>query len=335
MDFHGRVNSGAYLITNLDRNSVPDLPSDPAERLSAPIDLRQVRRLFARPARIAESNFLRREIANRMRERLELVKIQPQHILDAGCGEGEDLVELRQSFPSAKVLALDAAWEMLQAGRDRQKALQTSLHRMLTKWLPKRLAGTPLGSEPGMVCGDFARLPLAANSIDLVWSNLALHWHPQPDRVFSEWRRVLKTDGLLMFSCFGPDTLRELRAAFGQADNGMHVLPFVDMHDFGDMLVQAGFSTPVMDMETLTVTYEQVEKLLADARALGGNPLASRGKGLLGKGAWGRIKAEIERTRANGKLPLTFEIIYGHAFRPVQKKTAAGESVIRLDFPKK
>lgn len=335
MDFRGRVNSGAYLITNIDSIFVPDFPPDPAERLSAPIDLRQVRRLFARPSRIAESNFLRREIASRMRERLELVKIQPQYILDAGCGEGEDLLELRQSFPAAKVLALDAAWEMLQAGDAHQKALQTSMQRMLTKWLPRSLAGTAAGSDAGMVCGDFARLPLAANSIDLVWSNLALHWHPQPDRVFSEWRRVLKADGLLMFSCFGPDTLKELRTAFGQASTAAHVLPFVDMHDFGDMLVQAGFSTPVMDMETLTVTYEHVDKLLTDARALGGNPLASRGKGLFGRAAWNRVRVEIERTRANGKLPLTFEIIYGHAFRPVPKKTAAGESIIRLDFPKK
>jgi malonyl-CoA O-methyltransferase len=313
---------------------VIDIPPDSAPRFSAPIDSSVVRRLFARPDRITESNFLRREIAGRMRERLELVKIAPDAILDAGCGTGEDLTELRQSFPSGNVIALDASWEMLRAGRSRHAAMQTSMHRLLAKWLPKR-AGATLQPEAGMICGNFADLPLASNSVDLIWSNLALHWHPQPDRVFSEWRRALKADGLLMFSCFGPDTLKELRAAFGSTGRNTHFLPFVDMHDFGDMLVQSGFSTPVMDMETLTVTYEHLDKLMADVRALGGNPLATKTKGLLGKAAWGRIKTEMERKRVNGKLPLTFEIIYGHAFRPVPKKTAAGESIIRLDFPKK
>lgn len=313
---------------------MPDFPQDPASRLSAPIDLRKVRRLFARPARIAESSFLRREIANRMRERLELVKIAPEAVLDAGCGEGADLAELRQSFPFSKLVALDASWEMLQAGRSGQMALQTSMQRLLTKWLPRR-AGTSAGPEAPMICGDFAALPFAPNSMDLIWSNLALHWHPQPDRVFSEWRRVLKVDGLLMFSCFGPDTLKELREAFGRTGRGTHILPFVDMHDFGDMLVNAGFSTPVMDMEVITVTYDNAEKLVADVRALGGNPMATQGKGMLGKEAWKQIKTDLEGRRAAGKLPLTFEIIYGHAFRPVPKTTAAGETIVRLDWPKK
>jgi malonyl-CoA O-methyltransferase len=313
---------------------VADISPDPESRFSAPIDLTEVRRLFARPARIEESNFLRREIANRMRERLELVKIAPDSILDAGCGTGEDLAELRQSFPDSNIFALDASWKMLSAARSGQAALQTSMHRMLAKWLPKRI-GTPVRSEAGMICGDFANMPLASNSADLIWSNLALHWHPQPDRVFSEWRRILRAEGLLMFSCFGPDTLKELRAAFGGKSKNTHILPFVDMHDFGDMLVNAGFSTPVMDMETITVTYEHFDKLMADVRALGGNPLATKSKGLMGKQLWEHIKAVIELNRLNGKLPLTVEIIYGHAFRPVPKKTAAGESIIRLDFPRK
>jgi malonyl-CoA O-methyltransferase len=314
---------------------VSDISHDSNSRFSAPIDLTEVRRLFARPGRIAESNFLRREIAGRMRERLELVKINPQSILDAGCGEGEDLAEMRESFPASNLIALDASWEMLQAGRVRETEMRTSMHRLLTKWFPRRAgASNKLGGRA--ICGDFANLPLASNSVDLIWSNLALHWHPQPDRVFSEWRRVLKVDGLLMFSCFGPDTLKELRTAFDRTGKGTaHILPFVDMHDFGDMLVQAGFSTPVMDMETITVTYESLDKLITDVRGLGGNPLATKSRGLLGRHLWSQIKAEIEHNRSGGKLPLTFEIIYGHAFSPVAKKTAAGESIIRLDFPKK
>jgi malonyl-CoA O-methyltransferase len=172
--------------------------------------------------------------------------------------------------------------------------------------------------------------------VDLVWSNLALHWHPQPDRVFAEWRRVLRVDGLLMFSCFGPDTFKELRAAFAAVDDAPHALPFVDMHDFGDMLVNVGFSTPVMDMETITVTYASTDKLMADVRAWGGNPLTGKRRGLLGTGAWARIVKALEQNRlSNGRIPLTFEIIYGHAFRPVSRTTASGEAIIRLDLHKK
>jgi malonyl-CoA O-methyltransferase len=186
------------------------------------------------------------------------------------------------------------------------------------------------------VCGDFADLPLAPNALDLVWSNLALHWHPQPDRVFAEWRRTLRTDGLLMFSCFGPDTFKEIKAAFAEADLAPHALPFVDMHDFGDMLVNVGFSTPVLDMETITVTYATAAALLADVRAWGGNPLATRRRGLMGKAAWARMLAALETLRRpDGKLGLTFEIIYGHAFRPAPRVTQAGEAIIRFDLPRK
>jgi malonyl-CoA O-methyltransferase len=178
-------------------------------------------------------------------------------------------------------------------------------------------------------------LPLATTSADLIWSNLALHWHPQPHRVFQEWRRVLRVDGLLMFSCFGPDTFRELREAWAGIDGAAHALPFVDMHDFGDMLVDAGFATPVMDMETITVTYADAGKLLADVRAWGGNPLASRASGLYGRDARARLRSALEAGRRDdGTLPLTFEIIYGHAFRPVSRTTAAGETIIRFDPPK-
>jgi malonyl-CoA O-methyltransferase len=153
--------------------------------------------------------------------------------------------------------------------------------------------------------------------------------------VFAEWRRVLRVDGLLMFSNFGPDTFRELRAAFAAMDETPHTLPFVDMHDFGDQLVEAGFTTPVMDMEQITVTYDSADKLLADVRAFGGNPLATRRRGLVGRAAWQRMRDALEAgRRADGKLGLTFEVIYGHAFRPAPKTTAAGEAIVRFQPPK-
>lgn len=306
--------------------------------MSAPIDLRQVRRLFADPARVVESDFLRREVATRMHERLTLVKLAPRRVLDAGCGVGADLSALQKHYPEAEVLALDAAPAMLEAARERRQAAMSSMNKLLSQWLPGRKSAAQ-GIDSGLLCGDFAQTPLGLNAVDLVWSNLALHWHPQPDCVFAEWRRILRVDGLLMFSCFGPDTFKELRTALdaGNADGtALRVLPFVDMHDFGDMLVHAGFATPVMDMETITVTYESVDRLFADVRAWGGNPLADRPRGLLGRRAWARVDAALERQRTTeGRIGLTFEVIYGHAFRPAARTTASGESIVRLDLRRK
>lgn len=270
-----------------------------------------------------------------MHERLELVRIHPKSVLDLGCGEGADLPVLQGQYPEAQVTGIDASPVLLAAARQSQIAAQSSMNRLLRKLLPARIGGGP-ASVAGLLCGDFAQLPVKSASVELVWSNLALHWHPQPDRVFAEWRRVLRVDGLLMFSCFGPDTFKEVRAAFAAAGGASHALPFVDMHDFGDMLVNAGFSTPVMDMETITVTYDSIDKLMADVRAWGGNPLTTRRRGLLSRKAWVAVVDTLERSRrSDGKIPLTFEVVYGHAFRPAPKTTASGETIIRLDLRKK
>jgi malonyl-CoA O-methyltransferase len=288
--------------------------------MSAPIDPARIKQLFADPGQVAASNFLRREVAGRMFERLSLVKNSPQQVLDAGCGDGADLAQLQKAYPAAQVLGVDAVPAMLAAATASAQAPRSFLSRLL-----------PAKSGIDLVCADFGQLPLGPNSLDLVWSNLALHWHPQPDRVFAEWRRVLRVDGLLMFSNFGPDTFRELRNAFAAMDETPHTLPFVDMHDFGDQLVEAGFTTPVMDMEQITVTYDTVQALLADVRAFGGNPLATRRRGLVGRRAWQRMLDALESQRGpSGKLNLSFEVIYGHAFRPAPKVTAAGEAIVRF-----
>jgi malonyl-CoA O-methyltransferase len=305
---------------------VTHTPQNPGSRLSAPIDLRLVRQLFAAPNRVIESNFLRREVAGRMLERLALVKINPKRVLDAGCGEGADLSALHARFADAHMVGVDASPQMLGVSRANSGRTGSPIRRFLGKYLATV-------SAADLFCGDFAQLPFGVNALDLVWSNLALHWHPQPDRVFAEWRRVLRIDGLLMFSCFGPDTFKELRSAFSVVDAAPHSLPFVDMHDFGDMLVNAGFSTPVMDMENITVTYPTVEKLMADVRAWGGNPLLTRRRGLLGKAAFQRVTQALDQMRRpDGKIPLSFEIIYGHAFRPAPRLTAGGETIVRMDL---
>jgi len=301
--------------------------------MSAPIDMVRVRRLFADPERVAESAFLRREISVRMQERLALVRLSPRGVLDAGCGDGADLPLLQKIYAGSQVIGIDAAHAMLKAAQAHQHVAFSAMNRLLSHWLPAQLAPRGLGAK--LVCADFAQLPLAASVVDLVWSNLALHWHPQPDRIFAEWHRVLRADGLLMFSCFGPDTFKQLRAAFANIEGeslSPRILPFVDMHDLGDMLVGAGFSTPVMDMEVLTVTYESAERLLKDLQAWGGNPLANRPRGLYGRSAWKRLRTYLEALRdTNGRIPLTFEVIYGHAFRPVSRATANGEAIIRFE----
>jgi len=294
-----------------------------SSRLSAPIDLARVRDLFARPERIAPSDFLRREIAERMHERLSLVKIVPKQVLDAGCGTGADLALLQKTYPAAQILGIDGAGAMARAARA-PVSTGRSLNQLLTRLMPAK-AGVDV------LCGDYGNLPFGPNSLDLLWSNLSLHWHPLPDRVFAEWRRVLRVEGLLMFSCFGPDTFTEVRSAFAVLDAHPHTLPFVDMHDFGDQLVEVGFSTPVMDMERITVTYDTPQALLLDVQALGGNPLESRRRGLIGRTAWRRVLDAFEaQRRPDGKLGLTFEVIYGHAFRPAPRTTASGESIVRF-----
>lgn len=294
------------------------------------IDPDAVRKLFARPDRIAGSAFLRREIASRMRERLALIKLAPRRVLDAGCGEGVDSLKLQQDFSQATILAIDAAPEMLATARHARTAAGNALQRWLASWQNRSTAN--LSQHPAYVAGDYASLPLASGKVDLVWSNLALHWHVRPDAVLAEWRRVLQTNGLLMFSCFGPDTFKELRIALAAAGDPDAVLPFTDMHDLGDMLVHAGFSTPVMDMETITLTYSTVDRLLADVRAFGGNPLRTRRKALSGKERGRRLREAIEKERhADGLIRLTIEAVYGHAFLPSPTKTAAGESIIRFE----
>ena len=311
--------------------SLPPKENDRSQQI-APISVARVRQLFAQPARVAESQFLRREIAGRMFERLALIKAHPARILEAGCGEGDDLLGLHQAFPQADLLGIDASSAMLQQARRAGAQSASGMQRVLARLFASR-AGAMRGAA--LACADFGQLPLPPASIDLLWSNLALHWHPQPHAVIREWARVLRTDGLLMFCCFGPDTLRELRDAFAAAGEAVdtRVLPFVDLHDYGDMLVAAGFATPVMDMEKLNITYTSIDRLFADVRALGGNPLFNRYKGLHGRSAWQRFVDALMSTRsADGKLAMTIEVIYGHAFKPQPRTTATGESIIRLDL---
>jgi len=308
-------------------------PNDsPVNLQAAPISLARVRALFEQAERHAGSAFLRREIAQRMFERLALIKTQPKQVLDAGCGEGADWLGLRGAYPHAQLLAIDGALSMLKKAR-----LGLPTPARFAQWMAQLgLRSQQPALAPDLLCADFGCLPLASGSVDLVWSNLALHWHPEPDQVLIEWARVLRAEGVLMFSCFGPDSFTEFRQALQKAEAPGRLLPFVDLHDYGDMLVQAGYATPVMDMEKIRLTYSTTDQLLEDLRAFGGNPLFTRPQGLTGKRLWSRVLAALEASRnPAGQLNLTIEVVYGHAFRPQARRLAAGESVIRLDLKQK
>ncbi|WP_370641793.1 MULTISPECIES: methyltransferase domain-containing protein [Mycetohabitans] len=314
--------------------------------------LRQLRQIFdRRAAQFCDVAFLPREIAQRMHERLQYIKLQPARVLDAGCGAGEDIDALRARFAQATVYGVDLSRPMLGAahlsgcgGADAacgQPAPVGGWRRLLPAALRHLV---PDRAQPrDRVQADFGALPFAPERFDLLWSNLALQWHARPDLVFPEWQRVLKTGGLLMFSTLGPDTLRELRGAWAVADGGaaQHVLDFVDMHDFGDMLVASGFEIPVMDMETLTITYSSAQSLLADVRRWGAMPPqgARRGdaradvsRGLISRGTYRRLLDALEAQRQpDGTIPLTFEVVYGHAWKAVARVTPEGHGIVRID----
>ncbi len=282
------------------------------------IDKRQLRRAFSHAATAYdESAVLQREVCTRMLERLDYIKLQPARLLDAGSGTGWGGRQLAEKYPAAQLISLDIAIGMLQAAQSR------------AAWW-KKLFG---GAQQWQVCGDLEALPLAANSVEMVWSNLAVQWCNDLPATFVELNRVLKVEGMLMFSTFGPDTLKELRQAFNGVDEYNHLNRFADMHDMGDMLMQAGFAEPVMDMEYITLTYDNVRSVLQDLKAIGANnATAGRGQGLMGKNAWARLLENYEKLRNNGKLPATYEVVYGHAWKPQPRVTRDGASIIKTSF---
>jgi malonyl-CoA O-methyltransferase len=282
------------------------------------IDKKLMRRAFNRAAAGYDAAaVLQREVCMRMLERLEYIKLQPSRILDAGSGTGWGTRRLAQRYPAAQLIALDIASGMLQTARGR------------SGWWQKLFGG----AKQIHVCGDIEALPLAANSVEMVWSNLTVQWCNDLPAMFVELHRVLKADGLLMFSTFGPDTLKELRLAFNGVDQHNHLNRFTDMHDIGDMLVHGGFAEPVMDMEYLTLTYDDVRGVLQDLKTIGAhNATTGRGQGLMGKNAWARLMGNYERLRSNGKLPATFEVVYGHAWKPQPRTTKDGAAIIQTSF---
>ena len=280
---------------------------------------RAIRRSFeAAAGRYDASAFLQQEVARRLDDHLEGMKIDPGLILDAGCGTGFGLSLLKARFPRARQLGLDLAHAMASQAQARQ-ASAPGWRRLFSREVPARL-----------LCADMECLPLRKDSLDMLWSSLALQWVGEPDTAFREAHRVLKPEGLFLFATFGPDTLMELRAATADLDGHQHVNRFIDMHDLGDALVHAGFSNPVMEMERLTLTYEALPGLLRDLKAIGAHTvLENRRAGLMGKAEWRRLTDNYERFRRDGRLPATYEVVYGHAWAGTKDRLEDGRQVIQ------
>jgi malonyl-CoA O-methyltransferase len=285
-------------------------------------DRKHVRRSFERAASTYDAAAaLQREVCDRVMERLDYIKLEPRHALDLGCGTGYGTAKLAARYPEAQIVALDLAATMLPIA---MKAGAPEGWAKVSSWFqsPRRHA----------VCADGEALPLAHASMDMVFSSLTMQWC-DPKRLFAEARRVLTPGGLFMFSTFGPDTLKELRDVFASVDSLPHVNSFVDMHDLGDELVHAGFADPVMDMEVITVTYADLKTLLLELKAIGAhNVLPGRERGLMGRRRWERLVAEYDKLRDGGRLPSTYEVVYGHAWKPLQDKRKLDDGRQVIDF---
>jgi malonyl-CoA O-methyltransferase len=265
----------------------------PEEFSAYALDTPRVRRSFDRAAATYDdAAVLHREVRDNLLQRLDLMSLAPRVIVDAGAGTGHAARTLIRRYPRSLVIALDASRPMLKAAGRQQSWL-----RRFTR-----------------VCGDAERLPLADGSVNLIVSNLMLQWC-DPDAVFAECRRVLAPQGLLNFSTLGPDTLRELRSAWSEVDSHTHVNQFLDMHDIGDALVRAGFESPVLDVERYTLSYLDVRRVAADLKATGAhNATLGRSRGLTGRRRFNALTAAYESFRRDGRLPATYEVVFGHAW---------------------
>ena len=263
------------------------------------LDKRGIAQAFDRAAAGYEQQaVLQRTVAERMVERLEVVRIKPDWVLDVGGGTGHAARLLSKRYPRARILLLDLSHEMLLEARRRA---------------PRFF------SHERYVQGGAEALPLSAASADMIFSSLTLQWCNKLDQVFREFRRILKVDGLVMLSTLGPDTLKELRRSWAEVDDDPHVHAFVDMHDLGDALIRAGFSSPVLDVERFTLTYKDLYALMRDLKALGAsNRSMARRRGLTGKTSLAKLQQGYEHHRREGLLPATYEVVYGHAWVPEQ-----------------
>ncbi|HEY5623807.1 MAG TPA: methyltransferase domain-containing protein [Gammaproteobacteria bacterium] len=254
------------------------------------------------------ADFVHREAQRRLFERLTLVKFSPDVVVDLGAATGSGSDQLAGAFPDARLVCVDRSAAMLARARERCR------------------------ERAAYLVGDAERLPLAENSVDLLFANLVLPWCA-PDAVFAEAARVLREGGVFSFSTLGPDTLAEVRMAWALVDDRIHVHGFADMHDLGDLVARAGFSDPVMDVDAIEVTYQDVDSLVADLRGCGAaNVAVGRRTTLTGRARWAGFERALEATRDGERFAVTVELIFGQAFgRGAMTGSRSGETVVSAE----
>jgi malonyl-CoA O-methyltransferase len=275
------------------------------------------------------SSWLNDEVGQRMHDRLQWIRLQPKRWLDWMALTGSLSIhrQVQQSYPGV----VDYVYEP-DAARHRALVQYFESDRWWLRVLDKGcrwLGLPPLQPLPINWRADALEPPF-----DMVWANMSLHMTSQPQQWLSQWCQALRPDGFLMFSCCGPDTLIELRQAYAERGWNAPTHEFTDMHDWGDMLVHAGFAEPVMDMEKITVTYSRAEDVLRDLRSMGRNLSAQRFQGLRGRDWLAQFKSLFEQLRqqqGGDTVRLSFEIIYGHAIKPVPKLTVSSTTTVSLD----
>lgn len=278
------------------------------------LDKRQVRRAFERAAgSYDEAAVVQRRMVDELLERLEMINIAPELVLDVGCGTGYARSQLTRRFPRARYLGSDIAPGMLRRAR--------------RGWA----GGWRLRRGGHWFCGDVEHLPLADYSLDLVFCSAVLQWC-DPETAFSEIHRVLRPEGVLMFSTFGPDTLRELREVWAEVDSDVHVHDFLDMHHLGDALLDAGFKLPVVDVNYLTVTHQNTLSCLKDLKAIGaGNAAGGRSRGLMARGKLKALEQAYDaRRNTDGLIETTYEIVYGHAWASELRQSRAADGTVSV-----
>jgi malonyl-CoA O-methyltransferase len=276
------------------------------------LDRAQLRASFERAANTYDGAArLQREIADRLLERLDDVRLTPALALDIGCGTGYCTRALRRRYSDVHVVGLDLAHAMLR------RASRRDWWRFFNR-------------RPDFVCGDTERLPVANASVDLIVSNLTLQWC-NPVATFAEFRRVLRPGGLLMFTSFGPDTLREVRVAWSGVDGLPHVHGFLDLRDVGDLLLNSGFADPVVDVDRMTRHYPKVMDVLRELKQIGAHNVAlGRSRGLTGKQRFAQFQKTYEEMRMPQGVPATYEVVFGHAWAPTQEQArrSDGDAII-------
>lgn len=267
------------------------------------IDGVALQRLQRRQALAAQPPWLHGEVARRMAERLLIMKRVPSVVVDWWSRSGASSELLRAAYPKAKVVRVEHA---------------PRVARPTAGWWQSVVRRTDVSIEAVAV------QPQAAQ---LLWANMVLHQHVDPGLLIAQWRQALTIEGFVMFSTLGPDTLKTLREVYREAGWGVPHAPFVDMHDLGDMLVRAGFADPVMDQETLRLTWATPGALLTELRSLGINADPARCAGLRTPRWRRRLESALaERAGAEGRIALEFEVVYGHAFNPPPRVAVAGET---------